>query len=121
MSDRQISARLAQIDAELSPLEEAMERLGSKSALYLQGVPWAAKADHERYVTARDRYQGLKSERGGLVAEQGRRSPAARKNQSRTFVNSFGEATNRYVTTATYERAMKRTEKEIMARMKGFR
>ncbi len=121
MSDRQISARIAQIDAELSPLGETMERLGSASSLYLQGAPWATKADHEKYVSARDRYQSLKSERDGLVMEQSRRSPSSSKSQSRTFVNSFDEATSRYVTSATYERAMKRDEKEIMARMKGFR
>lgn len=125
MSDRQISARIAQIDAELSPLGETMERLGSASSLYLQGAPWATKADHEQYVSARDRYQSLKSERDGLVMEQSRRNViAARENppkRTKTFVNSFGEATSRYVTSAAYERAMKRNEKEIQSRMKGFR
>ncbi len=37
-----------------------------------------------------------------------------------TFVNGFGEATHRYITNQTYERAMKRNEREIQNRMKGF-
>lgn len=37
-----------------------------------------------------------------------------------TFVNGFGEATHRYITTTTYERAMKRNEREIQNRMKNF-
>ena len=37
-----------------------------------------------------------------------------------TFVNGFGEATHRYITSQTYERAMKRNEREIQNRMKGF-
>ena len=30
------------------------------------------------------------------------------------FINAFGEATKRYVTSTTYERAQKRSDKEIM-------
>ena len=37
-----------------------------------------------------------------------------------TFVNGFGEATHRYITTSTYERAMRRNDREIQARMKGY-
>lgn len=37
-----------------------------------------------------------------------------------TFVNGFGEATHRYITNPTYERAMKRNDKEIQNRMKGY-
>lgn len=37
-----------------------------------------------------------------------------------TFVNGFGEATHRYITNPTYERAMRRNDREIQARMKNF-
>lgn len=33
------------------------------------------------------------------------------------FVNSFGEATKRNITSSTYERAMKRTEKDVLRNM----
>lgn len=98
-----------------------MERLGSKSSLYLQGAPWATRAEHEQYVAARDKYQELRSERSSLVMEQVKRKPVTQESKTKAFVNSFGEATDRYVTSGTYERAMKRREKQIAARMKGFR
>ena len=43
------------------------------------------------------------------------------KQVRRTFVNSFGEATERYVTSGTYERAQKRQDKEIFARLSHYR
>lgn len=49
-------------------------------------------------------------------------APQPRKTQpqaARTFVNAYGEATTRYVTSGTYERALKRTQKEIESRLKG--
>ncbi len=125
MSDQQISDRIAQIDKEAEPIVETMYRFGGLSSSYLNGAPWATKADHETYVAARDKWQKLQYERGELVSEKSRRSVIeARKNppkRTKTFVNGFGEATSRYVTSAAYERAMKRNEKEIQSRMKGFR
>ena len=35
--------------------------------------------------------------------------------QSSTFVNSFGEATKRYITSAIYEKQQKRLSKQIMS------
>jgi hypothetical protein len=34
--------------------------------------------------------------------------------ETKTFINGFGEATNKYITSSTYERARKRNEKAIM-------
>lgn len=36
-------------------------------------------------------------------------------NINKTFINGYGEATKRYITTATYERAEKRRQKEIVS------
>lgn len=36
-------------------------------------------------------------------------------------VNGFGEATNRYITSGTYNRAMKRQDKEIFSRLSHWR
>lgn len=36
-------------------------------------------------------------------------------NANKTFVNADGEATTRYITSATYERAIKRTQKDVEA------
>lgn len=45
-----------------------------------------------------------------INAEQARRSASK---SSRTFVNSYGEATTRYVTSSTYERAQKRLKSDV--------
>jgi predicted HNH restriction endonuclease len=37
--------------------------------------------------------------------------------QEKTFINGFGEATNKYITSSTYERAEKRRQKEILSFM----
>lgn len=36
-------------------------------------------------------------------------------NINKTFINGYGEATNRYIATSTYERAEKRRQKEIIS------
>lgn len=41
----------------------------------------------------------------------------AKPKPAHTFVNGFGEATSRYVTTTTYERARKRAEKDVLRNM----
>lgn len=41
------------------------------------------------------------------------------QNTQRRFINSYGEATSRYITTGTYERAQKRLTKAINNWMRG--
>lgn len=43
------------------------------------------------------------------------------KQTRRTFVNSFGEATKRYITSGTYERAQERQDREIFVRLSYYR
>lgn len=37
------------------------------------------------------------------------------KNETKTFINGYGEATSKYITSLTYERAEKRRQKEILS------
>lgn len=46
---------------------------------------------------------------------------ATQTNTARTFINSDGEATSRYITSGTYERASKRMTKAMNAWFKGRR
>jgi predicted HNH restriction endonuclease len=39
------------------------------------------------------------------------------KKETKTFVNGYGEATNKYITCSTYERAEKRRQKEVLSFM----
>lgn len=38
-------------------------------------------------------------------------------NKTKTFVNGYGEATNKYITSSTYEKAERRRQKEILSFM----
>jgi hypothetical protein len=40
------------------------------------------------------------------------------KKETKTFVNGYGEATNKYITSSTYERAEKRRLKEVVSFMR---
>lgn len=42
------------------------------------------------------------------------------KKETKTFVNGYGEATNKYITSSTYERAEKRRQKEILSFIGGW-
>ncbi len=121
MSDGQIFSRIKRLDDEMVILGDTMFRYGTESASYLNGVPGAKKENHEKYVKARTEYQKLRYERDSLLIEQASRRPKAKVDDSRTFVNSFGEATDRYITSASYERAQRANEREILSRMKGLR
>lgn len=37
--------------------------------------------------------------------------------ETKTFINGYGEATNKYITSSTYERAEKRRQKEVLSFM----
>ena len=92
-----------------------MEETAQSHVAYLQGRG-GSKADSERYRKAQARYSELQNESMRRLQAAAARKVAARASKPRpehTFVNGFGEATSRYVTTATYERAQRRLEKEI--------
>lgn len=107
-----------QLTSEIDRLGKVMEETAQSHVAYLQ-ERGGSKADS-------DRYRAAQSRRTQLVNEQMRRLQAgvARKTAAgavnpkpvHTFVNGFGEATRRYITNDTYDRAQRRLEKEV----KGF-
>lgn len=52
-----------------------------------------------------------------LNARSAERRKAMKSTQSKTFVNSYGEATKREITTSTYKRAQARADKDILRNM----
>lgn len=70
---------------------------------------------------ARDKWYSLKREADSL---RDKRNKLEEKNKSqqttsqrKTFVNSYGEATNREITSATYKRQQTRLQKQILKNM----
>ncbi len=82
---------------------------------FLQGFG-GSKAESDRYREAQARRSQLVNERMRRLQAEAARNVAVRaaeQRPARTFVNSFGGATTRYVTSGTYERAIRRTEREV--------
>lgn len=111
---------LKSIDSRMEKLEDTMSKTASGHTSFLQGSPNGSASDHRRYVAAQKEYQHLQAERGRILDEMAKKKQAS-SSAGKTFVNSFGEATTREITSASYKRWLKRNEREIMSRMKGWR
>lgn len=120
MSDRQLDSQLKSVKANMEKVSDVMLKTADGHTGYLQGTPFGNKADHEAYVKASKEYGSLRERRDAILGEQARRihgRTAAEPLKPRTFVNSYGEATKRSVTTSGYEQAQKRQQKAVLRNM----
>lgn len=120
MSDRQLDSQLQSVNADIEKASDVMRKTASGHTGYLQGSPWGSSAEHEAYVEAFDTHRSLMARRNAIVDEQARRNherAAAKRQEPKTFVNSFSEATHRYVTSSNYEQAQKRQQKAVLRNM----
>lgn len=116
MSDRQLDSQLKSVKASMERVSDVMLKTSYGHTGYLQGMPFGNKADHEAYVKAFKEYGLLREQRNAILDEQARRihdRAIAKPLKPKTFVNSFGYATTRDITSASYERARKRLEKDV--------
>lgn len=105
----EVGERLTQLsyhidEARMSPREGRTERIESAQRAYNEGS--------ELYNQLRDRL-------GALEDEQNRRRQAIQATSRRTFVNSYGEATRRNITSQSYESAQRRLSQRIESWMRG--
>lgn len=111
----------------IKSLEARKKALGDKMAKLVRQTD----KDGQMTSKARKEYYATKSKRDKVVSDlskaykadaearskQAKSEPAEKK----TFVNGYGEATHRYITTATYERAQKRAMKSVDGWLSGKR
>ena len=122
MSDERLASELKTVKADMERVGDVMARSAPGHTGYIQGTPWGSKAEHETYQEAFRKYGVLRARRDEILDEKAKRTKEkAVSAPKRTFVNSFGEATTRYITTSSYERAQKRLNKEVQSRMSGWR
>lgn len=114
-------------DKELDQLyEKTGERMATLARRKISADNNPSISSRKKEKTQRDYYQAqriyndLRNERDKR-ADQRRMKRKASQGSPRKVVNGFGEATNRYITTATYERARKRREKEALGVFMGLR
>lgn len=114
-------ARAKKSSNSIADLEKQIGQIKSQLATMVQkhgalGLP-------KKYYDLQKQRQSLE---GQLRNEVSKRAAARKKEtqsapEKKTFVNSFGEATTREITSASYKRAQARLNKEIESRMRGRR
>lgn len=120
MGDGRLGGELKAVEGSMEKVARVMDETARGHTGFLQGTPWGSASEHRAYVEASDEYRSLRARRNAIVDEQARRKQeraAAEPPKPKTFVNSYGEATTRYVTTAGYERALRRQEKAVLRNM----
>ena len=111
----------------IKSLEARKKTLGDKMAKLVRQTD----KDGQMTSKARKEYSATKSKRDKVVSDLSKAYKAdaeARSKQAKsepvekkTFVNGYGEATHRYITTGTYERAQKRAMKSVDGWLSGKR
>ena len=111
----------------IKSLEAQKKALGDKMAELVRQTD----KDGQMTSEARKEYYATKSKRDDVVqklseaykadaearSKQAKSEPAEKK----TFVNGYGEATSREITSSTYERAQKRLMKSVEGWLTGYR
>lgn len=113
--------RISRIDLEIAQTKNEMERYSRDATGYPNKVPGTTKEGYQQYREAQRKYNNLVSARSAVVDAKAVVNQALtekeRQRQKKTFVNSYGEATKRSITTTGYEQAQKRQQKAILRNM----
>lgn len=108
------------IDSQISSIDKQIDKLGVKMATFFR----SATADHggfnhserQQYNKMLEKTRSLKKQRSNLYDKKAKAQQSSSSGKT-TFVNSYGEATRRYITSGTYERAQKRQSKSVLRNM----
>lgn len=91
-------------------LEKRLETLARQNPIAALGMPEEYYKVLRQCQQEKKKLNDLLNKRGGTESKKRHSSPPDKKK----FVNSFGEATDREITSSAYQQAMKRQEKEIL-------
>jgi len=107
-SDMKLEGLAKKYNLEMETYKKQMDEIASKSVPG-NGMPQKYYDVQKKMNNSRKNYNEVKNE----MAK--RKKPDEKK--QKTFVNSFGEATTREITSASYTRAQRRMEKDILRNM----
>lgn len=128
-----IEERIGDLEAQVKSVEKRMDAVAKDLEVAWReyeghdiGAPWGSPEGERKYFDAIAARDALSAERIKLLdqldAEREKlRRTKVESGSERTFVNSYGEATRRYITTDSYERAQRRMERETRSRMSHWR
>ena len=105
--------QLKKLDNQFNAAIQAQESIKTEE-LGKRENPWDTPS--KKYYKAQEKKVELQDAQRNVVEEIVRRKSEEAKKQknTKTFVNSFGEATKREITSATYKRWQKKLEKRFM-------
>lgn len=105
--------QLRELDSKFNSAIQVQESIKSEE-LGKREHPWDTPS--KKYYNAQEKKVELQDAQRNVVKEIVRRKSEEAKKQknTKTFVNSFGEATTRYITTSSYERWQKKLSKRFM-------
>lgn len=118
MSDSQLREAISytrqQMQAAGDRLEELANQIQEARFSPREGRTARIEAAQAAYNEGSDIYNRLRDRRTALENEQtARRAANQSPSAPRTFVNSYGEATRRYITSQTYENAQRRLDRQL--------
>lgn len=113
--------RIKRLDKEMKSVSERMMSYSSDATGYPNKVPGASKDGYQAYHRYLRVYQRQKATRDAEIEARSILKHALaehdRAKASKTFVNSYGEATKRNITTSGYEQVQKRQQKAVLRNM----
>lgn len=113
-----ISLSLDDIEKRMAELAEIMNKYEDDVLGYYAKVPGTTKEGYDAYRAAQSEYGDLLNAKREIEAKADELKRKDNQDDTklpfRPFVNGFGEATTRHITTATYERAQRQLEKEVL-------
>ena len=111
MTTKELYSERDNNDLKIKAIKEAMNT-------YVKEKDYNTPSMTEGYYRARTTLSELQRRNTDLTVEIGKRRTAEKKiDIPKTFVNSFGEATKREITSASYKRTLKREERAILRNM----
>lgn len=114
-----IQATRAQMDEVGERLNQLSYRIDEARMSPREGRTGRVEAAQRAYNEGSELYNQLRDSLGALEDEQTRRRRANHPAAQRTFVNSYGEATRRSITSQSYESAQRRLNQRIESWMRG--
>lgn len=115
-------ATIADVEKRMSELEDVMDKYSIDAVGWPNGVPGTTKEGYDKYREAQEEYAELLNLRSDLIQQELANAPKPVVEQSaKPYVNGFGEATTREITSPIWERDQRRRAKEVEGWLTGDR
>lgn len=98
-------------------IREQMVKLYNDNGRFARTESKSVNDAHKRWLQLKKEADGLRDKRQKLEEKERGKRKSSSSNNSKTFVNSYGEATTRNITTTTYEKQLKRRERQVLRSM----